>query len=382
MDSLEQISKARTWLMLRYPFFGYLAMYLRFHEKPDEKTMGVNSRGDVYYGPEFVSKLSKEELAGVIAHEILHLVLDHLRREGKRCHLLWNVAADATVDTILNEVEGPMPVWRDFLRDLCTKLEVPPESLRGMWAESVYTRLQDRVKVRCGGGGGSCKGCPAGEFGERDRHILDGDGENPWRGRFFEAYLHQKARGNVPAGLERLYSLLSRGPTLDWRSLLWRYVTSALPVDFTWLRPSKKFGEVYLPSIVRESLECVIAVDTSGSIDQEELDAFMTEVMNILKSFENIDAWLICCDCEVHEVYRLGGWFDPSVVRLRGGGGTSHKPVFEWIAKERPGTQLAICLTDGHSEFPERQPLPAVVWVVSRKGDPDEIPWGMKVRMA
>jgi predicted metal-dependent peptidase len=377
----EPIVRARTWLMLRYPFFGYLAMYLRFHEDRKVETMAVNSRGDVYYNPEFVSKLKKEELAGVIAHEILHLVLDHLRREGKRCHKLWNIAADATVDTILNEVGGPLPVWESFLKSVCEILRVPPESLRGMWAEAIYSKLLDRVKVRCGGGGKPCE-CPAAGLGEgRDCHIMDGEGENPWIGRFYEAYMHQKMRGDVPAGLERLYSLLSKGPTLDWRSLLWRYVTSSIPYDFTWMRPSSKYPDVYLPSVVREGLECVIAVDTSGSIDQEELDAFMTEVMNIVSSFGNIDAWLICCDCEIHGVYKVTSHFDPSFIKLRGGGGTSHKPVFEWIERERPGTQLVICLTDGYSEFPESQPVQNVIWVVSKRGDPDRIPWGLKVRM-
>ena len=68
-------------------------------------------------------------------------------------------------------------------------------------------------------------------------------------------------------------------------------------------------------------------------------------------------------------------------MRLRGGGGTSHRPVFEWIRRRRPGTQLAICLTDGKSEFPERQPVPHVIWVVSKEGEPERIPWGVKVRM-
>jgi predicted metal-dependent peptidase len=380
MDELSRIREARTWLMLRHPFFGYLAMYLRFREDPGVGTMGVNSRGEIRYSPEFVRGLGREELAGVLAHEILHLVLGHLDRRGKRCPPLWNLAADAVVDAILAEAGFPPSLWKP----LFWELGISPKEAREGWAESLYARLEGRFRPRCGECAPARRACPACGWREgRDEHELDGEGSGEWRGRFFEAYQAARLRGDVPGEVERIYRLLSRGPLLDWRSLLWRYVSRSLPVDFTWLRPSTRglhLG-VYLPSVRRESLECVVAVDTSGSISREELSEFMTEVAHLLRSLEGVEAWLLCCDCEVHAAYRLDGGFDPSLVRLRGGGGTSHRPVFEWIRRERPGTQLAICLTDGESEFPERQPVPNVIWVVSREGNPDRIPWGTKVRM-
>ena len=67
-----------------------------------------------------------------------------------------------------------------------------------------------------------------------------------------------------------------------------------------------------------------------------------------------------------------------------GGGGTDFRPFFARLPKHRPPWEpsVAIYLTDGYGEFPERAPRCPVLWVVTPGGlDLDKFPFGQAVRL-
>ena len=65
--------------------------------------------------------------------------------------------------------------------------------------------------------------------------------------------------------------------------------------------------------------------------------------------------------------------------RLRGGGGTDHRPVFAWLTERRRRPDLFVGLTDLESRFPERPPPYPVLWVVPEGGA--VAPWGRRVTL-
>ena len=79
-------------------------------------TMGVTIiDGQIYllYNPEFVDGLIKDQgincLKGVLEHELLHIVYDHLGRAAKynRIPMVYNLAADMAINQLINQVRSP-----------------------------------------------------------------------------------------------------------------------------------------------------------------------------------------------------------------------------------------------------------------------------------
>ena len=120
----------------------------------------------------------------------------------------------------------------------------------------------------------------------------------------------------------------------------------------------------------------MVSVDTSGSISQEDLTDFMTEVVNIAKSFNNLKMTVMICDCEIKEVLEVrNGNIDALLnLKMRGGGGTSHIPIYDKIINEYPETKFLIAFTDGFTDFPETE-LIRTIWVLPKDANKN-IPFG------
>ena len=72
--------------------------------------------------------------------------------------------------------------------------------------------------------------------------------------------------------------------------------------------------------------------------------------------------------------------FDPGKrFSFKGGGGTSFKPVFEYVATKCEQPDLLIYFTDGYGDVPEKPAYP-VMWVIT-PGGKNIVPWGMEAKM-
>ena len=127
----------------------------------------------------------------------------------------------------------------------------------------------------------------------------------------------------MPAGLEPFVDDLLT-PKMNWRGLLWHYVTQEFITDYTWASPNRRYVQhgIYLPGVVREGMELVVCVDTSGSVDRETLSEFYAEIKGILASYENTHAHVIVCDADVTDVQDIDE-FSVDRIQFKGGGGTS-----------------------------------------------------------
>jgi predicted metal-dependent peptidase len=154
-------------------------------------------------------------------------------------------------------------------------------------------------------------------------------------------------------------------PKVDWRDVLRRYLFAAARSDYAWTPPNRRHiaRGLYLPSLRSETLgPVVVAVDTSGSIDDTTLATFAAEITAILDEAAPAAIHVVYCDDAVAgtETYAPG---DVIELSPRGGGGTAIRPVFDWIARSDIQPVCAIYLTDldGRDFGPE--PDYPVLWV-------------------
>ena len=121
-----------------------------------------------------------------------------------------------------------------------------------------------------------------------------------------------------------------------------------------------------MPSIGIEAPgHIVFAVDTSGSMNDEDLADIFTEIRIYRETFP-CKLTVIQADAAIQTVTtyeELDGEEIPKKIILAGRGGTNFIPVFEWITENSPGAYL-IYATDGYGTFPSSTSTAAVIWLL------------------
>ena len=92
--------------------------------------------------------------------------------------------------------------------------------------------------------------------------------EQAWDEAMHQALNIVRAEGKVPGQVEETVQG-AHASTLDWRTLLRRYMTDTAKRDYTWSQPNRRFIDsgLYLPAMHSDAMGTVVVLlDTSGSI--------------------------------------------------------------------------------------------------------------------
>ena len=423
----DSITKSKIALVMRFPFFGSIATKLQFFIDEefytfytDGRKLGISAK--MY---DEMKKMDKDNYQSwfnfIICHEILHNVYEHFRKSriGNRDMLvedesgnllrLFNIAADYIINQGIVTDVAALAALDAGLTDKAIKM--PPFGLIDSkydekWTtEMVYDELaQTRVKYNKGGKskkGNSGKGDDSGSINLDGKKTLDdheksesnagkdngkdtevGESDQEfWKEAAEQGIIIQKMRGTLPGGIQRLADLIFEPPKIPWTAELAQYVTCVNGTNERLLPPNKRHRRIMLPSFYSEEIEFVFVMDTSGSMDLEELKKGANELEAIFYSFENCKVRVISCDAAVHsnELWEGFNSLSEDVEKLgkmfKGGGGTDFRPVFNAVAEEN--TTVMIFFTDGYGTFPDQAPDYDVIWV-RKEGqlEPDKFPFG------
>jgi predicted metal-dependent peptidase len=384
-DLAKKISGSILRITERSAFFATLALYARFEASDHVPTAATDGR-TVFVNPEFWSKISTAEQDGVLLHEVLHAALLHVTRRAGRHPQLWNAAADIVINGMIVKEGWELPAGglRDeFVEHLSTE-EVYEVLLKK--SESIQPRIGDLLdespgdasaQSSQGQGKSAIDSAKPGESKESKEAT-----EGHWRNAMEQAQLAAKslAAGKMPAGIQReMPSVLAA--QLDWRTYLWRYLTQT-PTDFQDFDRRFVGQRMYLDSLAGESVQVLVCVDTSGSVGEAEMQIFIGEVRSILRAYPHLRCELYYADAALYGPYSLK--LDSVIPPPQGGGGTDFRPFFDRIATHPFlwGRTVAIYLTDGYGDFPDRPPKCPTLWVVPPGGlDLDRFPFGEAIRL-
>lgn len=374
MDVARRMQAARTDLILDHPFFGSLALLLRLEASTDIPTMATDGKS-LIYNPAFVGTLSKLELLGVVAHEIMHCACGHPWRRGSREPMKFNIAADFAINFIVEEAGFKLPHGRLRSADF-----------DGKSAEWIYDRLPSMKEVSTtglpGSGAADVQDAPTGK-GTGDGN-QDGDGgsasgddapsEAEWKLAVQQAAQAAKARGKLPASLKRFADDVAE-PVVDWRSVLRRFVQQQSRSDYSWTRPNRRHiaRGVYLPEMRTEEMGPIaIAIDTSGSVDNVLLGQFQAEVQSIAAEMRPSSITVIYCDAKVQLVETF---FPDDLVTLTlvGGGGTAFAPALDAADALEEEPVCLVYLTDLEGPHRLTPPSMPILWASTTKND---VPYG------
>jgi len=363
------LSGARLRLRGRSAFFATLLLHTDV--QPSSEVAVAATDGDrVYLNPVAAARLAPSELDGVLLHEVLHAALSHVGRRGPREKKRWNRAADLIVNGMV--AQAGLPLAEDAPRD---------DHLETLSVEEVYATLEHQQQdedQEDGDGNGDLLDGPPSDVPPRQGQRRPGETERRWKGTLEQARASQSmtGRGSDPLGLHRELARLAPA-RLDWKSQLWRFLART-PVDFGGFDRRFVGRGLYLEALDDESLQALIAVDTSGSVDEAAVQALVAEVQGILGAYPHVRADLYYADTEAYGPYPLTAGSD--IPPPQGGGGTDFRPVFAKVADHEP--DLLVYLTDGFGDFPDVPPRVPTLWVVPPGGLEDAgFPFGEVLRL-
>lgn len=406
LDRVEaRLRAARTKMLFKknWSFFGYLALHLDFMSVPGFGTCATD--GDHFiYDPLALEPEPVEWMEFDWAHEVMHLFGMDLSRKPKDDILIQGV------DKKGNATTNPCSLW-NLACDLWNNLKLEEEGFtipsivpidrnyKGMTKDEIYEDLKKKLK---GGGqgalpkgsicGGLCgkpkgKGKKGGKDDEQkgpkkatpdevDPWKPTKEDEEKWKGRAKEALEAARMKGDAPAFAETAIKKLLQSK-LPWRDILWPFCTRT---SKEWrYRPPSRTGaarDMILPRLCPEDeiQHGVFVFDTSGSISDEELTEYCTEVEAIANTVR-MKITVLMVDAAVHDVYHFEpGDFNWRSLKFTGRGGTDFRPAFKKIDELGIVPTFMAYFTDTYGDFPKAPPDYPVLWAVSHPNG--KVPWG------
>jgi predicted metal-dependent peptidase len=398
-----RMTKARTQLILRQPFFGTLAMRLKYSPDWTRPTAATDGRR-LIYNPDFILTLTLPAVMGLIAHEICHCLFDHQGRRGTRDPKLFNIAGDFAIN----------PMVADVGQDL----ELPPDCLMdpdfaGMTVEEIYSKIKlpdeppppTRPSKGPEEGDGQGAGKPDGDDQDEPQDgpgepqgdkktitpptdpaampgdVLDDPGpdpddpdqdDTPWETDALQARNIARQMGNMPAKIDAAITDKIK-PTYTVADIVRRFVTESLKSNSTWRRPNKKFKAhgLTLPSLETPAPSSIaVMLDCSGSIAPAQIAAAVDAAAGIADELRT-PLIIIACNSQVTHYQRFEPG-EPVNISIGTGGGTDFRPPFERLAEEGETPTAAVYISaDLCGTFPEPQDEPPypVAWISEPLGD-------------
>ena len=424
-DIENKLVSARTRLILDKPFLGALVLRLPMMEGDPSWCKTTFSDGKtLYYNAEYINSLDIDQTQFALSHEALHCALSHFYRRGHRIKTRWDLACDYAVNPLLiNDGLKPTPDAAYL------------EEYKGMTAEEIYPCLDDEDdeddeqeqdsdtddnedlenKHQGDAGNDNSEKKPeqddrsdsenepeqddrsegAGSSNHNENQSNGGsaapepqpmsgqeqeDLNTQWQQRLAAAAQTAHQRGQLGGEMARMVDFLLQ-PRLPWRMLLQRYMTMTARDDYSYSRPSSRRGNpAVFPRLRSSETSVVVVIDTSGSISEEEIGEFISEI-NAIKSHVRARITLLTCDSELN--HGCPWYFDPwddfsRDIAILGGGGTNFRPPFEWIEKQDRAPDLLVYFTDAMGIFPRAEPMYPVLWLVKGQAT---VPFGQRVQL-
>ncbi|MCX7653245.1 MAG: VWA-like domain-containing protein [Fervidobacterium sp.] len=369
----DKIDSALGNLIKKNAFYAYLLMGCKFKEANVKNiALTITRNGDLLflYNPVSLYLKNPSIIEGLLLHEIMHVINRHhlIRPKDKKDMMIWNLAKDAAINQFIPEIDAlsvPLNVLIEEGHGTDNDLIFvgPPANMLNKSVEEYYEYILNEFIKK-------------GNFdveavAERlpNNHTFESDVPIEMIVEITQKRLEKAFNlfgSELPSGLRQNVSLSISNPIINWETALKKFVGLSQRGDkySTPLKPNRRYEDqpgwkfVYEPKLV-------VILDTSGSIIEEELNCFISEIDSIAKN--GINFTLIQVDKSVTFVgeYRFGGWRN---LEIFGGGETDLQPAVD-IAQTKFRCEGMVIFTDGYVDVPKIQRR--VLFVLSKKHNPE-----------
>lgn len=357
------------------------------------------------WNPDFVASLPPKHVIGLLKHEAYHLIYSHVTSRARDPHMLWNWAADLSINCVISEnelPEGGLVPGKAFKQPAHWDKMSPEEQARftkisnliaGLEphhsADWYFERLMEDPEVQKMCAEAKAMEELAKKFGKALADALGGgDDHSKWgkilnedgtesdipdgMRRLIEAELKDALAkavreadgsnrwGSIPASMQgRIRSLLSN--EVDWRAVLRQFVGMSRRSESRTSRKKSSRKNTVVERITgiehafpgrsrRHTAAINVYVDQSGSVDDESLTLLYGELRSLAKR-TTIKFFPFDTEVDVeHSFVWKKGQTKPDLNRFRCGG-TSFQACVDH-ANADPECDGMVILTDGECYQP------------------------------
>lgn len=374
-ESLSQVSKD---LMLKEPYYGlFLIMLNKIWDEKRVPTAGVSKNGINYQltiNPQFWESLSLDHRKGLLKHELLHIAFNHLSMyfnfSDKK---LANIAMDMEINQYIDKdwlPEGGIDInnYEDLNLDRKAGCRYYYDKLKkakdqkdntGTSGDSNFDKLCDQLDSNSGDLPDHSTWEEFENLSEVEKNLIEKQVQ-----RILSQAKEQtlKNKGHVPGEIESVIIIKEiQRPKFDWRGYIRRFTGVSTKVFTKKIRRKENRRYSDNPGLkVKMRQKMLLAIDTSGSVSDDELKEFMNEIYHLYKA--GVDIVIIQCDTKIQSIENYKGKFELNVA---GRGGTEFDPVLEYYQEHREYTSL-IYFTDGEA-YTRIKPNKHILWVLSER---------------
>lgn len=381
-----------SFMVLNDPFSHSILMLMDKTPTTQIKTMGITVKEHgitLMYNPEYFRNLSMEEARYAFQHEVFHVALHHCTRRrpsdpGEMA--IFNLACDLAVNSLIQENSG-VKAPEGILHPSKLKIEV------GLSVEQYMDILRNmdfppppKPKPESGEGDpedgeeGEGKGKPGGQGGMPgtfDDHSQWAESEivDEVIRDAIETIKNTNKWGSIGGDVQAIIEAAQKSQ-VNWRGLLRKYLGQIPSANRTptYKRPNRRFGYPYSGKKREHIDKALFAIDTSGSISDENLSQFLAELN---KYVEQYPADLVLFDTTItygpKPFSKKNNQFT-----FTGRGGTCVDEVIEMAMEKKYNS--VVFLTDGYFSAPPDPGNLDIVWVIT-EGGTRPVPWGKYVQL-
>ena len=362
------LDRAVKTLLIREPFYGLFLLNLNryYGDKCDTACVcrnGINT--ELCVNKKFWDTLSDDEQLAVLHHELNHILFKHITSsEYFGDHNKFNKAADLEVNSYIPVLQKD-PYYYPARFNL--------ENNKG--TKFYYENLPDEPDQSQNNSGNS--------YDPNDSHASWKDFQDlsDTEKQLIENQIDYQAKnavetcqkiiGSIPGELkEYLDSLFKIKPQVfNWKAYFRRVIGNLITSELylTRMRPSRRFPDSRGVKFKRKP-HVLVGVDTSGSISDEELEDFFSEIYYLWKS--GVKVTIAQIDTKIEHIEEYNGKFNKEIY---GRGGTEFTDLINYYNERKKDFSTLVIFTDGYVSLN----LPSFrngVWIITKNGQHQDYP--------
>ena len=317
----------------------------------------INGGFTLFINMDMFKEYSLQERKGILVHEALHIILNHVGRIKNKRKQVWNMACDIAINQFIKDLPEHALRYDKFQLEEKLSSEIYYSQLRKKVDDKEITIFEKDGKLYA-----QVKDKNGTKTYEIDPHNADERSDdsatqeiiNMVRDRLIE-HAENKSRGNMPGDISEVINKM-RSRKVNWK----KYIKNELSnpkeeVEETIKRRNRRFmNRIEIKGFQKQfSASGIVVIDTSGSVPSDFLGKTIGEIASICNQM-NCELKIIQVDTEVKEVKA----FNPkgSTFNVKGRGGTFLYPAIEYINKNSMKANFLVVITDGECE--DNWPVP------------------------
>ena len=370
-----KIERCYKKLLIENPFYGLFLLGLSKVIDRSTETACVRRKGincELVINPDYWETQDDIQQLNLLTHECYHIIFQHMfLYDSFPNKEVLGLATDCEVDSFLSNLDDSWIVpslWN-----------LPNKKGTKFYYEEILKQAPTQQKQQQSGGGtGNSQG--------DDRMPQTKDDHSQWNKDFNECSNAEKQliqnqingqikaaaeqvikmQGTIPAELKEIVDELfkPKSRVFDWKSYFRRMLGSIYDIN---IKKTRRKESVRFPESAgikhKKRVSILVAVDTSGSVNNNELRDFFSEITYIYKAGSRIT--ILECDARISANYEYNGKWTGKV---HGRGGTDFQPVIDYYRKNRKDYAALVYFTDGECSIPSNVPRDTI-WVITSEGD-------------